>query len=326
MEISAVSAFTALTPNSKIIASASDAPSIRPVQRVTRKANEISDTSFIINSSGKNNLQDKITLLGEKSNDTGKAYGLDINELRKQGLKNQLYESSVNNENNNINQTIDEDEEINDQAVDQENETTNSEKLSKEEEIQVQKLKDRDKEVRVHEQAHIAASGGLVQGGASYTYEQGPDGKRYAIGGEVSIDTSEGKTPEETIEKMSNVIRAALAPAEPSSQDRAVAAAASQTMSKAKQEKNSQEIDNDEHSKLIKTDDQIADKENKIEENSAINGKDAETVIESGLVNMSVSENNVITNEANNYMNKSIPQAKLSMQQIAAKIAYGISA
>ncbi len=99
------------------------------------------------------------------------------------------------------------------------------EPMSEEEQAQVQELRNRDREVRVHEQAHQAA-GGQYAGGASYTYQQGPDGNRYAIGGEVSIDTSAERTPEETVSKMQQVRSAALAPAEPSSQDRAVAASA----------------------------------------------------------------------------------------------------
>ncbi|MHC4871351.1 MAG: putative metalloprotease CJM1_0395 family protein [Planctomycetota bacterium] len=87
-------------------------------------------------------------------------------------------------------------------------------------------LKKRDAEVRKHEQAHIAASGGHSRGGASYTYEKGPDGKRYAVGGEVNIDTSEASSPEKTASKMRAVKRAALAPANPSAQDRRVASKA----------------------------------------------------------------------------------------------------
>ncbi|MCD8141653.1 MAG: hypothetical protein LUE17_18115 [Planctomycetaceae bacterium] len=98
------------------------------------------------------------------------------------------------------------------------------EPMSDEEQAQVQELRDRDREVRVHEQAHQAA-GGQYAGGATYQYQQGPDGNRYAIGGEVSIDTSSERTPEATVSKMQQVRTAALAPAEPSSQDRAVAAA-----------------------------------------------------------------------------------------------------
>ena len=89
------------------------------------------------------------------------------------------------------------------------------------------KLKSRDTEVRQHEQAHLAAAGGLATSGASYTYERGPNGVDYAIGGEVQIDTAPGASPEETISRARIIQAAALAPAEPSGADRAVAAQAS---------------------------------------------------------------------------------------------------
>ncbi len=94
--------------------------------------------------------------------------------------------------------------------------------LPENEKREVEKLKQRDREVRQHEQAHMAAGAGLT-GGASYSYQVGPDGKRYAIGGEVSIDVSTEKDPQATIVKMGRVKRAALAPADPSGADRAVA-------------------------------------------------------------------------------------------------------
>ena len=65
-----------------------------------------------------------------------------------------------------------------------------------------------------------------MQGGARFSYERGPDGRMYAVGGEVSIDVSPGRTPEETIQKAQAIRRAALSPADPSSQDRAVASKA----------------------------------------------------------------------------------------------------
>ncbi|MCG8653471.1 MAG: hypothetical protein MI861_26770 [Pirellulales bacterium] len=99
--------------------------------------------------------------------------------------------------------------------------------LTPEEQEVVQELAARDREVRAHEQAHLAAAGPYARGGPSYSFQTGPDGRNYAIGGEVQIDTSpvEGD-PEATIRKAQIVRAAALAPAEPSSQDRAVAAAA----------------------------------------------------------------------------------------------------
>ncbi|MEO5342761.1 MAG: hypothetical protein H7842_05385 [Gammaproteobacteria bacterium SHHR-1] len=109
--------------------------------------------------------------------------------------------------------------------------------LSEEEQRQVEELKRRDAEVRAHEAAHMAAGSGLVRGGASYEYEQGPDGKRYAVGGEVSIDTSPVRgDPEATLAKAQKIRNAALAPADPSSQDRSVAAQASQMAAEARME------------------------------------------------------------------------------------------
>jgi len=107
---------------------------------------------------------------------------------------------------------------------------------SEQEKKQIEELKTRDREVRAHEQAHVAAAGGLAQGGPAYTYQYGPDGRAYAIGGEVNIDTSPGRTPEETIDKARQIRAAALAPSDPSDQDRAVAAAAAQLEAQARQE------------------------------------------------------------------------------------------
>lgn len=113
--------------------------------------------------------------------------------------------------------------------------------LTAEQKQQVKALKKRDAEVKAHERAHLAAGGGLVQGAASYQYEVGPDGKRYAVGGEVKIDVSPERTPEATIRKMQQVKAAALAPAQPSATDRAVAARAAQLEAKARAEKARQE-------------------------------------------------------------------------------------
>ncbi|MHA7776322.1 putative metalloprotease CJM1_0395 family protein [Roseibium sp. M-1] len=107
--------------------------------------------------------------------------------------------------------------------------------LNEAEEQQVDKLKQRDREVRAHEQAH-ATVGGAYASAPSYTYQQGPDGKRYAIGGEVQIDTSRERTPEATIRKMQVVIRAATAPADPSSQDMRVAQQAQAQLAEAQAE------------------------------------------------------------------------------------------
>ncbi|WP_197281970.1 putative metalloprotease CJM1_0395 family protein [Dethiosulfatarculus sandiegensis] len=121
--------------------------------------------------------------------------------------------------------------------------STIEEELTPKEEAVVREMKQRDQEVRAHEQAHIAAGGQYVGGGARFSFETGPDGRQYATGGEVSIDASEAQTPEATIQKAAIIQKAALAPASPSAQDRAVAAKAAQMgreaqteLSKEKQE------------------------------------------------------------------------------------------
>ncbi|MCC2617020.1 hypothetical protein LJ739_12275 [Aestuariibacter halophilus] len=103
------------------------------------------------------------------------------------------------------------------------------------EQREIDDLKQRDQEVRAHEQAH-AARGGEHAGAPKYEFETGPDGKRYAVGGEVSIDISEEGSPEETLRKMQQVRSAALAPAEPSPQDLRVASEANQRAIEARKE------------------------------------------------------------------------------------------
>lgn len=107
--------------------------------------------------------------------------------------------------------------------------------LTPEEEQQVREFKKRDAEVRRHEQAHARAAG-PYGGQPQYQYVRGPDGKQYAISGEVKIDTSAEGSPEATARKMDTIIRAALAPADPSGQDRQVANEAKQKKAEAQAE------------------------------------------------------------------------------------------
>ncbi len=116
-----------------------------------------------------------------------------------------------------------------------EKETPHSkDELTPDEERLVAKLEARDAEVKAHEAAH--QSGGASTGGATYTYQQGPDGRMYAIGGEVSVSFQTGSTPQETIANAQAVIASALAPADPSAQDMAVASSAMVMMMKARQQ------------------------------------------------------------------------------------------
>lgn len=107
--------------------------------------------------------------------------------------------------------------------------------LTQEELQQVQELKQRDAEVRAHEQAHISAATGLRTSAASYDYQTGPDGKKYAVGGEVSISFSSSGDPEEDIQNAETMRNAALAPSEPSGQDRSVAKEAEKIIQQAKE-------------------------------------------------------------------------------------------
>lgn len=106
--------------------------------------------------------------------------------------------------------------------------------LTAEEKQRLDDLKKQDQAVKAHEQAHIAAGGDAVRGAASYQYQIGPDGQQYAVGGEVQIDVSPERSPKATIRKMEQIIQAALAPAQPSGTDRAVAARAAQVEAQAR--------------------------------------------------------------------------------------------
>jgi len=128
-----------------------------------------------------------------------------------------------------------------------------AEELSPEQKQEVEKLKKRDQEVKTHENAHMSAGAGIVQGGATYQYQRGSDGRMYAVGGEVKIDTSRERNPEDTIRKMQQVKKAALSPSQPSAQDRSVAAQASQIEAEARTEitkKNTEEANGNEEDQL----------------------------------------------------------------------------
>ncbi len=117
----------------------------------------------------------------------------------------------------------------------------------------VARMKATEEKVKAHEAAHKSA-GGTATGPVSYTYTRGPDGRNYITGGEVPITISTGKTPQETISRMQQVIQAALAPADPSPQDRAVAAQAATIQQNARMELATAGSDTSTHSALPPTD------------------------------------------------------------------------
>lgn len=118
--------------------------------------------------------------------------------------------------------------------------SSGSKALTPRQQQQVTQLQALDRSVRAHEAAHQAAGGGYT-GGATFTYTTGPDGHQYATGGEVPIDASSvPNDPQATIAKLRTVVSAALAPSNPSAQDRQVAGDAQSRIVAAQQQENSQ--------------------------------------------------------------------------------------
>ena len=178
-------------------------------------------SNFISNRSNENNnlspKSDEIEAQANKSDASSLKFGKRDQSISFNNFK-QLIRTQASEDNNPISKSAFDDE------------------LTEEEKKIVQELKKIDAKVRAHEAAHKSA-GGPVAGAVSFQTVTGPDGREYAIAGEVQIDASPvPNNPEATIRKMELVIRAALAPADPSPQDRAVAAQAQQTKLQARQE------------------------------------------------------------------------------------------
>lgn len=128
-------------------------------------------------------------------------------------------------------------------------------KLTPEEEQEVDKLKARDAEVKAHEHAHVAAASGINASAPTYDYQTGPDGQKYAIGGEVSISFVEGRDPEENIANAETMKAAALAPSQPSGQDMMVAKRADKIIEEQKQKLAEQQTN--EHDSFAKLNENI---------------------------------------------------------------------
>lgn len=105
-------------------------------------------------------------------------------------------------------------------------ETSSAGGLTDSEKDLVKRLQARDAEVRQHEQQHMAAAGELAIGGPRYTYQIGPDGKSYAVGGSVMLDTSIDFSDPNAKEKAAKIRRAANASGDNSAADSAVSSRA----------------------------------------------------------------------------------------------------
>ena len=175
----------------------SNLPPVEPIAAIDRTIYDVNDIDY--------------KKIGEYEK---KVFGNDKQDIKENASKNDVENTKKNNFN--------------------EDTKLNGEALTEDEKALVDKLKVTDAKVKAHEQAHLSVAGDLATSGASYTYQQGPDGKQYAVGGEVNIDTSSEDSPEKTIAKMERVIAAAMAPAEPSGQDHSVVASARQRIADMK--------------------------------------------------------------------------------------------
>lgn len=136
-----------------------------------------------------------------------------------------------------------------------------AEALSQAEQQLLAQLSSRDAEVKAHEQAHSTVGGYLAQS-PQFSYEQGSDGRRYAVDGEVQIDIAVVPgDPQATVNKMQKVYAAAMAPTNPSMADIRVASEALKQLNEAKAElvnlRQSQALSIDEMEPLIEADDAI---------------------------------------------------------------------
>lgn len=95
--------------------------------------------------------------------------------------------------------------------------------LTPDEADQVERLRQRDSEVRRHEQAHSGALGAYA-GAVSYTYQIGPDGRSYAVGGSTEVRPPSGSDAEQKAAWGRVVKNAAFAAGDASAADVAVAA------------------------------------------------------------------------------------------------------
>ena len=192
--------------------------------------------------------------------------------------------------------------------------SSSDKQLTEEEQKQIDELKARDREVKTHEQAHIAAGGSYVKGGATYDYQTGPDGKQYAVGGSINIDTSPvDGDPEATIAKAQVVIKAALAPAEPSGQDQKVASAARQMMNEARKELTSQnnaEINADTNTDTENKTGTVSESENNTENTANSNTTvNTDSSTSSANTNISSKESADKANNTDNTSNTAATQA-----------------
>ena len=116
----------------------------------------------------------------------------------------------------------------------------NPAELSPEDERLLAEMRSTDQKVRAHEQAHASAGATNVR----YEYDTGPDGRQYAVAGTADISVqARADDPDSKLDQARQMRTAALAPADPSTQDMAVAAKASRIEMEARREKADAELE-----------------------------------------------------------------------------------
>lgn len=103
--------------------------------------------------------------------------------------------------------------------------------------LATRELQHADSGVRNHEGLHFRTAGGLATGLPELEYLEGPDGRFYAVAGQVNVRTNATSDPEKASRDAATYARAATAPGDTSAQDmsaaRGVFAHAADTYGKA---------------------------------------------------------------------------------------------
>ncbi len=85
----------------------------------------------------------------------------------------------------------------------------------------LEKFKNVDANIRSHEQAHASLT--TTTSPIQYNYQQGPDGKMYAVGGHVRLDTSMPDDPKAAAIKLDQIKKSATANSDMSGADANIA-------------------------------------------------------------------------------------------------------
>lgn len=182
--------------------------------------------------------------------------------------------------------------------------------LSSEDLKLIDELKTREQEVITHENLHKRVGGQYAQA-PQYSYTRGPDGKSYVTDGSVSISLSEEKNPEDTIKKMDQVKKAALAPAKPSSADLNVASEATRIAAEARAKATKEKEEETDTEKTNAKDNDSSKIKNQEEQTNQTNKLNKSETTSSDVTKNNV-DNNVYVNHQLDIYTKNSPKFRRS--------------